>query len=1223
MHSHNDELNRLLDSLALGTSDGSFDLDRDTVEISSHFLRANQPMPAPTDFASRLEDSLMKRATMTPVAISGRIEHIGEGIGLIAAKPLPRRIRIERIAVLAAVVLLMLAAGGFYRSDSDKGGGNWLLAPVASASPAVSVAQNCPMPSDEAVAEVESANYQYMLDYGVRRDMPNEPGRFISVLPESMLPVGPSADTATTAVIEKLAIANIGCWQALAEIGAKFTDTRLSSTTVFDDGRIGALLDMKLNGTPIEGYTIFAPVTSGWVWFQSVFALPDDELAAMSSLNTQTSWTIQMYETQSTDQQTSAFAIWEIHVPADEPVELTLQNIGAVAEEFVVSDSGIDETLAPGEKKTVSATFSPGWHTYSTMGSGDTYGPAVGYIYAEDTSASTPVASASPAANAQNCPSPEEFQATAEANGNPTFFGIQVPAIFPAASPPTGVFANTDVHMQPAPNDPAMLIQTTALSDIPEGSKPDLEVLSELAGQVQIDLYCFVSRDETTLTSPINITRTTTLPEGRVGVLLDSDPLGYGAQFYMIYVQGTQQWLLDFMSFAIPDSDFVAPSDLELETIILLQGWNSDENEVHSSNGWPSPVGVPANTDVSFDVKNLGSEPLTFAISGTDVNMVLAVDEQRDIVVNLEPGVYRYSFSRPTDTTAMEPGFIFAESSMAEVPLASECQRVDIGNEGVEALMAEASITGRSSIMRSAPGNPSIVFPVRALEDLPNGPSPDADTTRNIETAVRNVTACQNAGMSMITPSINEYLAAKLTEQSGDPTSTPIASGTPYPLSNQQQVPTIIRIDQIDAETAGVLLVGPDDLEGFQTYVRFVLRDGKWIPLNSMTIATEDWISESIASDPVATFGGFLWENEYPYGDGQPGYLPPEVKIYADTSTQITLRNRATGPKTFVIEGTDISVTLQASEEQTITVTLPIGSYRMAVYENGDGEPSFRGFLSVVEPETSAATPTAATPAASGSVYCLPQDAWFATATANGIRTDYAQAITNPTQITAPNDPDEKIWAVAESQLPPFVRVEPDLSEAFTPALRRDFDCAIEARGGPQSYNPQVISITQLQDGRIGVLIDEDLAGLGVEQYLIYAPGVPDWLLYEIAYVVPDEELLANVAGPIQTSINIDLWTTQATDSQSQSCSPAKVRVASGQSIDLTIRNLSLLPLTLSIPGVSVEESIGAGETSTISATFEPGVYLFSSSNAADTAAGPTCVIYATELSESAATPTT
>ncbi|MGH2550101.1 MAG: hypothetical protein ACRDHN_11950, partial [Thermomicrobiales bacterium] len=187
MHSHNDELNRLLDSLALGASKGSFDLDRDTIEVSSQFMRANPPMPARAEFASRLEDSLMKRAATNPLAITGRIEHLGEGIGFVAAMPLPHRFRFERIAALAAVVVLLLAAGSFYRSSSDEGG-NWLLAPVASASPASGVAQECVDPSPETIAEIQSASYQSLLGWGVTRYLPNLPGRPISILPESMLP---------------------------------------------------------------------------------------------------------------------------------------------------------------------------------------------------------------------------------------------------------------------------------------------------------------------------------------------------------------------------------------------------------------------------------------------------------------------------------------------------------------------------------------------------------------------------------------------------------------------------------------------------------------------------------------------------------------------------------------------------------------------------------------------------------------------------------------------------------------------------------------------------------------------------------------------------------------------------------------------------------------------------------------------------------------------------
>jgi hypothetical protein len=934
MHSHNDELNRLLDSLALGTGPETFDLDRETIETSSRFMHANHPMPAPADFVSHLEDSLMKRAVMTPVAISGRIEHIGEGIGLVAARPLPRRIRFERIAVLAAVVLLLLAAGGFYRSDSEKGG-NWLLAPVASASPASNVAQDCTDPSAETIAEVQNAKYQSLFGWGLTRNVLDIPSQYFSILPESMLPNGPSPNAETIAAIEPLVVADWSCWSPATVYDLDITDIAVISMFQLDDGRVGALLSMKVNGTPIDGVTIYAPVSSGWIAWESAFALSDAELTATTYLNPGTIWKTQTYEMEFATGQQSQLTVREMRVPAGQPVELTIENIGTTDQQFTISDPGsnVDVTVKPGEAKTVTVTFAPGWHLFSTVGNGDSDIPAFGYIFAVEPGTSTPVAEIAGNFTDADCPSGDEYMATVEANRNENFSGLQFPATMNIDEMMyQGEVYGAPIYVQPAPNDPSSRIQVIALSTVPKGEPASAEVTTAIENLLPLDLFCFAPRPAPLTFSPTSITRMFMLPDGNVGILLSPDPGGFGLQLLTVYAPGSQQWVISSMMFVLPDADFVAPPNLPIEPSVLLEAWNAVQVGVDTTSAWPDAVQVPAETDVTITAKNVGSLPVNFSIPGTTVSVDLGIGESSDIVVNLSPGVYNYRFA---------------------------------------------------------------------------GTSSDA--------------------------------------------------------------------------------------------------------------------------------------------------------------------------------GADIGLIFVADVQ---------------------------------------APPTAATPAASGSVYCLPQDAWFATATANGIRTDYAQAITNPTQITAPNVSDEKIWAVAESQLPGAATVSPDVLESVESALNLDLSCAIEARGGRENYDPQVLSTTQLADGRVGVLIDQDLVGLGVEQYLIYAPGTPEWLLYEIAYVVPDEELLANVSGPIQTSINIDLWTTQATDTQYQSCSPEKARVAAGQPIDLTIRNLSLLPLTLSIPGASVEESIAAGATSTISVTFEPGVYLFSSSNAADTIAGSACVIFATEPSETVATPT-
>lgn len=666
MSTHDDELNRLLDALATGETTQGFELDGDTIDTASRFMSASAAGGPAAGFVSHLEAGLMERAAVVPAAVSGRIEHVGEGIGLIAALPQPRRLRVERIAAIAAVAILLLAASSFFRSGSDNGG-HWLMAPVASASPVATDSVKCPDYTQEIADRLVATKLPTLPGNGIVRYLSADIGENLHFFPASMVPTGPSADTTTTAELQALSHMSSDCWGGLSLANQEPENIVLAATIQLEGGRVAAIYDYRLNDVPLRGYVAYVKFDGVWYWYESRLILPDDDLAAGTYLNAGTNWKTQMYETTYLDTQQTVVTVREMRVPAGQPVELTAENIGTVNQQFTISDSGnnIDEMVAPGESTTVAATFSPGWHTYSTIGEGDTLDPAVGYIYAEAEQESTPIASPESGLTGADCPTGEAWLATAEANGlsDP---GVRFSAVIDADGPkPSGIYLQPAVYFQPAPNDPSTLIEVTALSDIPEGVPPSPDVREEVANQLPFDLFCFAGWTQSEPNTDIDIEQMTLLPDGSVGVLFDSDPMGFGTRFYVTYVQGSQQWFINWLTFVLPDADFKAPDDLKLQTVVLVQGWNQSSNGIESTNSWPTVVGVPAETDVTFDVKNIGYGPLTFAIAGTGVSLEVGEGESKDIVVTLSPGTYRYSLSGPSGT--MEPGFIFA----ADAPTAS------------------------------------------------------------------------------------------------------------------------------------------------------------------------------------------------------------------------------------------------------------------------------------------------------------------------------------------------------------------------------------------------------------------------------------------------------------------------------------------------------------------------------------------------------------------------
>jgi uncharacterized cupredoxin-like copper-binding protein len=651
MPSHDDELNRLLDALALGTPPGSLELDRETVETTTRLMGAGQTPGAPSGFAAQLEESLMNRASMRPVAVSGRIEHVGEGIGLVAARPMPRRLRIERIAAIAAVAILLLAASNFFRSDSDDGG-HWLMAPVASASPVP--AWSCPSRDDffaTLAAIAKSSDYKMDFVTGVFRSDAASPGSRLPVLPASFLPTGPAVSGTALSEVEAQFGKDIVCWVA------GFSSYEVMSTIQYDDGRVGLLVKFQFPTGAAYWFYTYAPYADGWGPLESIWVWLDEQIAETSTFPVSTAVDVRFWNVTSDVEQTSNMTPAEMRVPADSEVTLTLNNIGTVIQDVTIPDAGIDVTLNPGESKTITATFTPGGHKLSMAGEGDTAPAEFGFIYAETSAASPTASNVVNAPASATCPTSEDYLATVESNGS----GIQVPGVvLPGATPPSGIFAQAAVNWQPAPNDPATLIQVIPSSELPLGNAADATVWADIAVRIPNDLYCLLTGGQAAPGSPITISQMSVLPDGSVGVLLDSDPLGYGVQVYMTYARGTSQWMVSAIEYVMPDALYTAPDTLPIKTRVRLQGWIGNTPDGTATAVWPGTSGIPANTDVVIEAVNLDDDPLTFELPDAGVSIALEPGESAEATVNLSEGVYRYGFTDPANVADTGSGYLFA-----------------------------------------------------------------------------------------------------------------------------------------------------------------------------------------------------------------------------------------------------------------------------------------------------------------------------------------------------------------------------------------------------------------------------------------------------------------------------------------------------------------------------------------------------------------------------------
>lgn len=675
MSNHDDELNRLLDALAGGEIDPHAELDPESGAVARRFMTYAQIHHPSAEFSDRL-GAMLAHVQPVPALAGRRIEHVGDGIGLVASMPMPRRFSLARYAAIAAIALLMIALGGFYRSGSDNGG-NLIFAPVASASPAPGI--DCPT-AQEAQATYEanrpSQVLPFLLDfYGIRRAVPGSPGNFTYVWPESLLPRGANADVATLSEIEQSLRQDLFCGGDEAGPFAGIVDLQIRWSAVLEDGRVGLLVTMDLLGTPTNYYFVYRQGPSRWYpteWYET---LPDEQLADSATIHAQDNWRIQFYELSGAQSGDTAsvvsvgYASNEIRVHANRKATIDVQNVGTVVGRFQIPEAGIDQTLEPGATTTVSVTLATGWHRFTTTIDGVAGG---GFIYAEPLAESAIV----PASDCNQVDIGFAAMDNLVSRNNTSFDSIVV---------------------RHAPNDPNGNYGVIAYEDLPLGNAPDDALSEAIHSAVLNDAACTAAgiksvvptvweyhailQAEAQGTPRAALATATVAPAGpgstsaavpdileirqlddkTVGVLTAERDGDLGLQNFQYYSLTGDTWVWMNAIFVAP-AGWIAATTPGTPTNTLSgdvwdQGFTTYEP---ASTYFPYQAIVPGNQPIAFDLSNPTDATVSLKIEGSDESITLSPGKSATRSITLPPGTYRLAMY--ADDVLIGRGFLYVTS---------------------------------------------------------------------------------------------------------------------------------------------------------------------------------------------------------------------------------------------------------------------------------------------------------------------------------------------------------------------------------------------------------------------------------------------------------------------------------------------------------------------------------------------------------------------------------
>lgn len=140
---------------------------------------------------------------------------------------------------------------------------------------------------------------------------------------------------------------------------------------------------------------------------------------------------------------------------------------------------------------------------------------------------------------------------------------------------------------------------------------------------------------------------------------------------------------------------------------------------------------------------------------------------------------------------------------------------------------------------------------------------------------------------------------------------------------------------------------------------------------------------------------------------------------------------------------------------------------------------------------------------------------------------------------------------------------------------------------------PVIISHNVLPDGRFGVLLEQDLSGFGLEEYVVLVDSDRGWLIDEAIYVSSRVDPSPEAASLTFAIHAIDLQFL-----------PSRLEIPADVDVTIIVTNDGVARKTFVIPELGVKEELPAGETISVVVNAPKGVYEFYSDVPGQQAAG-------------------
>jgi hypothetical protein len=132
---------------------------------------------------------------------------------------------------------------------------------------------------------------------------------------------------------------------------------------------------------------------------------------------------------------------------------------------------------------------------------------------------------------------------------------------------------------------------------------------------------------------------------------------------------------------------------------------------------------------------------------------------------------------------------------------------------------------------------------------------------------------------------------------------------------------------------------------------------------------------------------------------------------------------------------------------------------------------------------------------------------------------------------------------------------------------------------------PEILSMTMLDDGRVGVMVTDDPRQPEVHRYLVMAPFADEWIVDEASLVATDDWISARSNGVLTRRLTIDIYDYDFLASS--------IDIPAERSIDVTINNQSTHERHFMIEGLGINLVLAPGESSTIQINVALGGCLF------------------------------